>query len=74
MGGGIIWPPSAGFVHVAEQTEPGPFGPRFRISPALGGTFLPHRKAVLETFLNSSCGDAVCQPWETRASCPADCP
>ncbi|MBZ4423301.1 hypothetical protein [Myxococcus sp. RHSTA-1-4] len=74
LGGGIIWPPSLGFVHVQEQTEPGPFGPRFRISPALNGVFLPHRKAVLETYLNSSCGDAVCQPWETHASCSADCP
>jgi hypothetical protein len=74
MGGGIVWPPSAGFVHVQEQTEPGVFGPRFRISPALIGTFLPHRKAVIETFLNTSCGDAICQPWETHASCSLDCP
>jgi hypothetical protein len=74
LGGGIIWPPSLGFVHVSEQTEPGPFGTRFRISPALTSVFLPHRKAVLETFLNSSCGDAVCQPFETHASCSADCP
>ncbi|MBU8895283.1 hypothetical protein DRW03_06920 [Corallococcus sp. H22C18031201] len=74
LGGGIVWPPSAGFVHVTEQLEPGPFGTRFRISPALTTTFLPHRKAVLETFLNSSCGDATCQPWETHAACSADCP
>ncbi|MFP2929514.1 hypothetical protein ACLESO_30805 [Pyxidicoccus sp. 3LG] len=74
LGGGIFWPPSLGFVHVAEQTDPGPFGPRYRISPALQAVFLPHRKAVLETFLNSSCGDSVCQPWETPSVCPADCP
>jgi hypothetical protein len=74
LGGGLIWPPSLGFVHVAEQTDPGPFGPRFRISPALVNVFLPHRKAVIETYLNSSCGDAVCQPWETPAVCSADCP
>ncbi|MCP3168658.1 hypothetical protein [Myxococcus qinghaiensis] len=75
LGGGLVWPPSAGFVHVGEQFDPvpGPFGPRFRISPALNAVFLPHRKAVLETFLNASCGDAICQPWETPASCPADC-
>ncbi|WP_164021673.1 hypothetical protein [Pyxidicoccus trucidator] len=74
LGGGIFWPPSAGFVHVLEQTEPGPFGPRYRISPALMSTFLPHRKAVLETFLNGNCGDTVCQPWETPSACSADCP
>lgn len=74
LGSGIVWPPSAGFVHVMEQTEPGPFGPRFRISPALNVAFLPHRKAVIETYLNSSCGDAICQPWETHAACIVDCP
>lgn len=74
LGGGIVWPPSLGFVHVSEQTGPGPFGPRYNISPALSAVFLPHRKAVLETFLNGSCGDAVCQPWETSAVCPVDCP
>ncbi|WP_141643822.1 hypothetical protein [Myxococcus llanfairpwllgwyngyllgogerychwyrndrobwllllantysiliogogogochensis] len=75
LGGGLVWPPSGGFVHVGEQFDPapGPFGPRFRISPALNAVFLPHRRAVLETFLNSSCGDAVCQPWESPAACPADC-
>ncbi|QSQ26345.1 hypothetical protein JY651_16030 [Pyxidicoccus parkwayensis] len=74
LGGGIIWPPSLGFVHVSEQTSAGPFGPRYNISPALSSVFLPHRKAVLETFINSSCGDATCQPWETHAACTADCP
>ncbi|MBU8895280.1 hypothetical protein DRW03_06905 [Corallococcus sp. H22C18031201] len=74
LGGGLSWPFSAGFTHVSEQQETGPFGPRFQISTALTGTFLPHRKAVLETFLNSSCGDAICQPWETHAACSKDCP
>ncbi|MCP3061362.1 hypothetical protein LXT21_21505 [Myxococcus sp. K38C18041901] len=76
LGGGLVWPPSGGFVHVGEQFDPlsGTFGPRYRISPALTNVFLPHRKAVLETFLNASCGDAVCQPWETTTVCPADCP
>ncbi|MCP3144881.1 hypothetical protein [Pyxidicoccus xibeiensis] len=74
LGGGIIWPPSLGFAHVEEQLDPGPFGPRFRISPALNAVFLPHRKAVIETFLNSSCGDSICQPWETTSVCPVDCP
>jgi hypothetical protein len=74
LGGGIIWPPSLGFNHVSEQTDQGPDGPRHRISPALAGTFLPRRKVVLDAFLNSSCGDAVCNPWETHTSCSVDCP
>ncbi|WP_224370092.1 hypothetical protein [Hyalangium versicolor] len=74
LGGGLIWPFSLRFVHISEQTETGPDGPRHQISPALTGTFIPHRKAVLETFLNSSCGDATCNVWETHASCSADCP
>jgi hypothetical protein len=74
LGGGITWPNSLRFVHISEQTDPGPDGPRHRISPALNNVFLPHRKAVLETFLNASCGDAVCDAWETRSVCAADCP
>jgi len=74
LGGGIIWPPSLGFTHISELTDPGPDGPRHRISPALVNTFIPHRKAVFDTFINSSCGDNVCSAWETRASCSADCP
>ncbi len=74
LGGGITWPFSLRFVHVSEGTETGPDGPRHQISSALTGVFIPHRKAVFETFLNSSCGDAVCDAWETHASCSADCP
>lgn len=74
LGGGITWPNSLRFVHISEQTDPGPDGPRHRISPALVNVFLPHRKAVLETFLNASCGDSVCDAWETRSVCGADCP
>jgi hypothetical protein len=73
MGGGIIWPPSLDFTHVSEQTDQGPDGPRHRISPALAGTFIPHRKQVLDAFLSASCGDNVCDAWETNASCSADC-
>jgi len=74
LGGGMIWPPSLGFVHISEQTEPGPDGPRFRISPALVNVFIPHRRAIFETFLNDSCGDGVCNPWETKSVCSTDCP
>lgn len=74
LGGGLTWPPSLGFTHISEQTDPGPDGPRHRISPALVTTFLPHRQAVLETFLNASCGDSVCDAWETRSVCSTDCP
>jgi hypothetical protein len=74
LGGGLVWPPSLGFVHISEQTDPGPDGPRHRISPALNGTFIPHRKVVFETFLNGSCGDSVCDAWETPTLCSLDCP
>lgn len=52
LGGGLVWPQSLGFVHVSEQTETGPDGPRSQISPALTSTFLPRRKAVMEGILN----------------------
>jgi hypothetical protein len=74
LGGGLIWPPSLDFTHVSEQTDQGPDGPRHRISPALAGTFIPHRKQVLDTFLTATCGDNVCNSWETHASCAVDCP
>lgn len=74
LGGGITWPSSLGFVHVGEQTELGPDGPRFVISPALIDVFLPRRQALFEAFLNASCGDALCQPWESSTVCAMDCP
>jgi hypothetical protein len=52
LGGGLTWPGSASFVHSSELTETGPEGPRFQISPALTNVFLPHRKLVLENYLN----------------------
>jgi FG-GAP-like repeat len=52
LGGGMTWPSSLGFVHVSEFQEPGPEGNRFQISSALMNVFLPHRKIVLEDFLN----------------------
>jgi hypothetical protein len=52
LGGGLRWPPSLGFTHISEQTDPGPDGPRHRLSPALVNTFIPHRKAVFDAFLS----------------------
>lgn len=46
IGGGQTWPPSGIFVHVGENSQ---------LSPALTTQFLPHRKTVLETFINSHC-------------------
>ena len=46
LGGGVIWPPSMGFVQIDEGRN---------LSPALRTSFLPRRKAVLEAFLNSHC-------------------
>ncbi|MFP2907118.1 hypothetical protein ACLESD_19125 [Pyxidicoccus sp. 3LFB2] len=73
LGGGLIWPFSQRFTHVSEATEVGPDGARHRISQALTNVFIPHRKAVFETFINASCGDAVCNAWESSTFCPADC-
>jgi len=52
IGGGITWPPAAGFVHVSEfgQEQAG-FGPGFPISDALKNVFLPHRRNVMQSFL-----------------------
>lgn len=44
LGGGLTWPSSLGFFHVSGTGQ---------LSSALTGTFLPHRKTVLETFLRS---------------------
>jgi hypothetical protein len=49
LGGGMSWPPSNVFTHVDEQS---------RLSPALTTEFLPHRKDVLEGFINSVCTNA----------------
>lgn len=46
------WPSSLVFTHTSEFTESGPEGARFQLSPALVNVFLPHRKRVLEEFLN----------------------
>ena len=55
LGGGVTWPASFGFAHVTEvNRESSADGLRFRISPALTNVFLPHRKAVLEAFLNGA--------------------
>jgi hypothetical protein len=55
LGGGLAnWPASNVFTHVNENTtdNSSPEGPRFGISPALVNVFLPHRKTVLENYLN----------------------
>lgn len=55
LGGGLYWPSKSTlytFVHVSERTlEEGPDGPRYGLSEALVGTFLPSRQQVLEAFL-----------------------
>ncbi|HZH13947.1 MAG TPA: hypothetical protein VE057_06270 [Archangium sp.] len=55
LGGGLTWPSKTTlftFVHVSERTlEAGPDGPRFGLSEALVGTFLPPRQQLLEAFL-----------------------
>ena len=58
LGGGLTWPRSAGFVHSLESSDPANTA-RFDISPALKTVFLPHRKGVLENYLNTPVRDAV---------------
>ncbi len=64
LGGGLSWPFKSGtfaFVHVSERTlEEGPDGPRYALSEAVTGTFLPHRQQVLEAFLDGR--PPFCEP------------
>jgi hypothetical protein len=53
LGHGLRWPRSLGFVHVDEAGN---------LSPALRDVFLPHRKAVLEDFLNGTALRAMVAP------------
>ncbi len=45
-GTGLVWPASNGFTQINEFSQ---------LSPALTGTFLPHRAAVLKNFINAHC-------------------
>lgn len=53
--GGFIWPPSLGFTHVSERDadlEVVAGVTRFKISVALTELLLPHRKQLIEDYLN----------------------
>ncbi len=55
LGGTLSWPPSLGFTHVSERDvdlETVGGVTRFRISDALVNLLLPHRKQLVEDFLN----------------------
>lgn len=53
IGGGLVWPASLRFVHVSDrETEEVDGVTRTLLSPALLDVFLPHRKTVVEDFLN----------------------
>lgn len=55
LGGGIVWPASQGFTHVTErETEVADGLTRYTISDALVYEFLPHRKEVLERYLDDN--------------------
>ncbi|HYO74420.1 MAG TPA: hypothetical protein VEU33_50930 [Archangium sp.] len=77
LGGGLTWPTKTTlftFVHVSERTmEEGPDGPRFGLSEALVGTFLPPRQQLLEAFLErrppfDQYPDDECQEPEVRGA------
>jgi hypothetical protein len=54
IGGTLTWPSALGFVHVSERDSESVDGvTRQRISDALVNEFLPHRKVVVEDFLNN---------------------
>lgn len=46
LGGGVVWPPDAGFVHITEAGS---------LSGALTGVFLPRRRVVLDEFIAARC-------------------
>jgi hypothetical protein len=55
LGGALAWPPSLGFTHVSERDadlETVAGVTRFRISDALVNLLLPHRKQLIQDFLN----------------------
>jgi hypothetical protein len=56
LGGSVIWPESLGFTHISEKDEDLETVSgvtRFRISDTLVNLLLPHRKQVVEDFLNN---------------------
>jgi len=56
LGGGLIWPASLGFTHVSERdvdVEVVGGVSRFKISAALEIALLPHRKFVLEDYIDN---------------------
>lgn len=55
LGGGLVWPDSQPrFVHVTERsTEVVDGVERFVISDGLNNVFLPHRKLIMDDFLNN---------------------
>jgi hypothetical protein len=50
LGGGVAWPPTNRFTHIDEGKQ---------LSPALVTVFLPRRRAVLESFINTRCAPAA---------------
>jgi hypothetical protein len=63
LGGGLVWPPSRGFVHIDEQSA---------LSAALTTTFIPHRLRVLEAFITAR--ETVGATDQTIAGRPLDAP
>jgi len=56
LGGAITWPQSLGFTHISERDvdlETVNSVTRFKISDALTNLLLPHRKQLVEDFLNN---------------------
>jgi hypothetical protein len=54
LGGNLTWPPSLGFTHVTKRAVEVVGGQeRFDISTALREVSIPHRKQIMEDYLNN---------------------
>ena len=52
----MVWPPSLGFTHVSERDSDRQVVDgvtRYKISAALENALLPHRKTVLDSYINN---------------------
>ena len=74
LGDGLTWPgKSLAFVHISERDPVSVGGGsivRFQISETLTDHFLPHRKGVLEQYMDDACAAPVCRGPSVEAGAP----
>ena len=72
LGGGLVWPPSLGFVHISEASTEFINGvEHFEISDALTNHFLPVREAIFERYLDNSCMPCLLPADESKNTVPS---